>query len=454
MLSAQFRKQHMQKKLVFGLGQTGFSCVRFLVRQGFEVAVFDTRSTPPLVDQLYCEFPNVEVTLENVSEALFDDVDQIILSPGISLKSEALVIAHEREIEIIGDIEIFALSAKAPIIAITGSNGKTTTTTLIAEIFQAAGLKIEIGGNIGTPVLDLLDLNRLDNSTPDYYILELSSFQLETTKNLNPDVAVILNISADHMDRYDDLNDYADTKLSIVEGAKDIVINIDDPWLKSRLTDLSAYVGFSEAASTGSAYGLTQVDEQLWITLGSRKLFNAADLKLQGRHQLMNAMAAIAVANLCHIDEAVACQVLKEFDGLAHRTQFVASVDGVNYINDSKGTNVGATVAAIKGFDSYIILLAGGDSKGADFSELAEATKNKVRYAILYGRDAGKIEKAISESTQVVRAVSLEAAVNQAHELAVAGETVLLSPACASFDMFDNYQQRGDVFMTAVRGLN
>ena len=442
-LSAQFRKQHMQKKLVFGLGQTGLSCVRFLVNQGFEVAVFDTRDNPPLIEQLYRDFPNVEVTLQKVS-----DVDQVVVSPGISLKSQELLIANQRNIEIVGDIELFALSAQAPIVAITGSNGKTTTTTLIAEIFSAAGLKVEIGGNIGTPVLDLLN-----HSAPDYYILELSSFQLETTRHLSPKVAVILNISADHMDRYDNLDEYAGAKLSMLDGAKNKVINVDDQWLKAQLSSIGEFVGFTEKAPAKNAYGLKRIENQTWIMAGDRQVFNAAELKLQGNHQLMNAVAAVAVANLCDVDESAMCNVLREFDGLAHRTQFVRSIDGVDYINDSKGTNIGATVAAINGFDSQIILIAGGEGKGADFTELFDAVKNKVRYAILFGRDAGKIENAIVSATNIIRAVSLEAAVNQAHELAKPGETVLLSPACASFDMFDNYQQRGDVFVQAVRGL-
>ncbi|MDH3327231.1 MAG: UDP-N-acetylmuramoyl-L-alanine--D-glutamate ligase, partial [Gammaproteobacteria bacterium] len=403
-MSAQYKKQHMQKKLVFGLGQTGLSCVRFLVRQGYEVAVFDTRPKPPLVEQLYREFPHVEVTLQNVTDALFDDVDQVILSPGISLKSQALAIANERKIEIIGDIELFALSAKAPVIAITGSNGKTTTTTLISEIFKAAGYKIEVGGNIGTPVLELLD-----NPVPNFYILELSSFQLETTRHLKPAVAVVLNISADHMDRYEDLNAYADAKFSIFDDASKKVINLDDQWLKDKLFDVDDYIGFTENEPADNAYGLLKSgqDNKLWIAIGSRNICDAAILKLQGRHQLMNAVAAVAVADTCKIDEKIICKILAEFDGLEHRTQFVAIIDNVTYINDSKGTNVGATVAAINGFDSKIILLAGGDGKGADFSELADVVKNKVRCAILFGHDAGLIEKVIEDSTSVIRAVSL-----------------------------------------------
>lgn len=448
-MSAQYKKQHMQKKLVFGLGQTGLSCVRFLVQQGFDVVVFDTREKPPLIETLYREFPHVEVTLQNVSEELFDDVDQIILSPGISLNANELGMAHQRNIEVVGDVEIFALHAKAPIIAITGSNGKTTTTTLVSDIFQKAGLAVETGGNIGTPVLDMLK-----RPQPDYYILELSSFQLETTKHLKPAVAVILNISPDHMDRYQDLNAYARAKMSIFEGADKKIVNLDDSWLKTQLTEMGDCVGFTENAPGSEQYGLlTTNDNELWIAHGTTRLCNTANLKLTGRHQLMNAVAAVAIADLCNIETNVVCAVLAEFTGLEHRTQFVAEINGVQYINDSKGTNVGATVAAINGLDSPIILLAGGDSKGADFSELADAVKNKVRYAILFGRDAGLIEKAIAGSTKVLRAVSLEAAVGQAHEWAQQGDVVLLSPACASFDMFDNYQQRGEVFMQAVRRL-
>jgi len=308
-LSAQYRKQHMQKKLVFGLGQTGMSCVRFLVRQGYEVAVFDTRANPPLIEDLYRDFPNVEVTLEKVSRELFENVDQVVLSPGISMRSDALKYAREKEIEIVGDIELFALSANAPIIAVTGSNGKTTTTTLISEIFRAADLKIETGGNIGTPVLDMLALPQ-----PDFYVLELSSFQLETTKSLRPAVAVLLNISADHMDRYDDLDDYAMSKLSIVEGALQTVINLDDQWLSDHLSSVDNYVGFREKMPAENEFGLLPVEEsekdgQLWIAQGSRKICNTASMKLQGRHQMLNAVAAAAVAHLCDVDDSVLCKV-------------------------------------------------------------------------------------------------------------------------------------------------
>jgi len=445
-MSVQNDVKQTQKKLVFGLGQTGLSCVRYLVAQGHKVCVFDTRSAPPGLDELRSDYPNVEIKLERLDKHSFDDVEQIILSPGISLKSTELTIARERKIEIVGDIELFVKHAKAPIIAITGSNGKTTTTTLVGEILKLAGKDVGVGGNIGTPVLDLLDL-----PVPDYYLLELSSFQLETTKSLRAEIAVVLNISPDHMDRYDSLDDYAISKLIIFNEAKNKIINYDDDWLRDHIAVIGEYVCFSKRMASNIDYGLLVDDRRVWIVAGKEKIIEVSKLRLQGQHQVMNAVAAVAIADLCDVDPSVTRKALEAFNGLAHRTQFVAVIDGVTYINDSKGTNVGATVAAIEGLDSDIILLAGGDSKGADFSELATAVKGKVRIAILFGRDAGLIERSVGDYTKVIRAMSLNAAVSQAKKLARKNETVLLSPACASFDMFKNYQQRGDVFMELVR---
>jgi len=445
LLASQMTNKIKQKKLVFGLGQTGYSCVSYLVKQGYEVVAFDTREQPPCLEKVYCDFPQVDVFLGEFNSELMLNVSQIIASPGISLQSPELNTAKNNGIEIIGDVQLFADQAKAPIVAITGSNGKSTTTSLVAEMFEKAGRNVKVGGNIGIPVLDLLE-----QEIPDVYVLELSSFQLETTQNLRSRIAVVLNISPDHMDRYNSLDHYAQSKMHIYDQADIKLINVDDAWIAAHFNFEDSHTSFSLGTPLENSYGLKKYDDQEWICHGDEKLIPCSDIKLQGRHQLYNAMVALAVGDNFGLSSKDMYQVLREFGGLAHRTQYVAEIDQVVYINDSKGTNVGATVAAISGMEKPVVLIAGGEGKGADFSELRDIVKNKVRQVILIGRDAGLIENTLKDLVPVIRAVNLPAAVTQAKEIAQSGECVLFSPACASFDMFDNYQHRGDVFVKAV----
>jgi len=448
LLASQMKNKTQHLKLVFGLGMTGYSCVSYLVQQGFEVVVYDTRLNPPLLEKIYCEFPQVEVYLGEISEEVLSQVEQVIASPGVSLQSPLLKSMSDLGVDIIGDVQLFVFQAQAPIIAITGSNGKSTTTCLVAELFEKAGRTVKIGGNIGVPVLDLLE-----QEVPNFYVLELSSFQLETTPELKASVAVVLNISEDHMDRYESLEHYAQSKLVIYQHAKHKLLNLDDEWLKGHVVKDADTIGFSSHIPDNKDYGLRIVDGEAWIACGEDLIIKPSEMKLKGRHQQVNAIVAIAIGDIFQLPRKDMCQALVNFEGLAHRTQFVAEIKGVTYINDSKGTNVGATIAAITGMDTPIVLIAGGESKGADFSALKSALLGKVKQVILIGRDAGLIEKAIDGQISVIRAVSLAAAVKQASEIAQLGDCVLLSPACASFDMFDNYQHRGELFIDAVKGL-
>jgi len=449
LLATKMKNKTQKRKLVFGLGVTGYSCVSYLVEQGCDVIVFDTRSNPPSLEKMYCDYPQVEMYLREVDPEILQQIDQVIVSPGVSLDTPELKLLKELDISIVGDVQLFADQAQAPIIAITGSNGKSTTTCLVAELFEKSGKQVKVGGNIGVPVLDLLN-----QEVPDYYVLELSSFQLDTTPDLQTDVAVVLNVSEDHMDRYEGFDHYAQSKISVYDQAKHKLLNLDDEWLKRHVEISENTIAFSSAEPSDGEYGLRVVDGEEWIAFGRELIFNTSTMRLQGRHQLMNAIVAIAIGDIYQLSRDSMIQVLTEFAGLPHRTQFVAEINGVVYINDSKGTNVGATIAAINGMVRPIVLIAGGEGKGADFSELKATIDGRVKQAILIGRDAGLIEKEIESLIPVIRAVNLPAAVKQASEAAVQGDCVLFSPACASFDMFDNYQQRGDVFIEAVKALS
>lgn len=438
-----------QKTLVFGLGLTGYSCVCHLINQGYDVVVFDTRKTPPYLEKIYCEYPQVEVHLGASNFAILDDVGQVVVSPGVSSKIPLLAFAKQKGIEVVGDIQLFSNQAKAPIIAITGSNGKTTTTSLVAEMFRAAGKSVSVGGNIGIPVLTLLD-----EPAPDYYLLELSSFQLETTRHLKTEISVVLNISEDHMDRYANVDEYANAKLAIYSHAKHKINNLDDSWLNAHVKKTEKHIGFTQRQPAKNQYGLLTESGEQWLAYGNELICKTSDVKLKGRHQLSNALVALAIGDLCELSRDKMCQVLKEFGGLAHRTQTVEKINGVTYINDSKGTNIGATLAAVTGIDAPIVLIAGGESKGADFSGFGSAIVDHVKHVVLIGRDAGLIESVVHELIPTVRADSLKEAVKLAADFSEDGDCVLLSPACASFDMFDNYQHRGDAFIAEVKALS
>ncbi|HQS37061.1 MAG TPA: UDP-N-acetylmuramoyl-L-alanine--D-glutamate ligase [Methylotenera sp.] len=438
--------------LVLGLGETGLSAVHWLHRQGARLSVADTRENPPGVEALKTAFPQVTLHTGAFTAAIFEAKDLVVSSPGIALSEPEIQAAIARGIAVVGDVELFAQyrPVNAKVIAITGANGKTTVTTLVGEMCKAAGLNTIVAGNIGLPVLDALNME-----TPDVYVLELSSFQLETTSSLVVDAAAMLNLSEDHMDRYAGMQDYAIAKARIFYNAKLQVLNRDDAWsmLMSRPKLQQVTFGLSEV-DDAQDYGLRVVDGETWLSCGTHDLMNIRDLKIAGLHNAANALAAIALCRGIGIEYAPIMQTLYNFKGLPHRVEWVAEIDEVDYYDDSKGTNVGATCAALAGLPRKVVLIAGGDGKGQDFSPLKQPVAENARAVVLIGRDAALIERELLETNvPLYQAADLPEAVNIAKKLAQAGDAVLLSPACASFDMFKNYVHRAEVFVAAVKRL-
>lgn len=439
-----------RRALIVGLGKTGLSCVRYLSGQGREIAVADSRLQPPGLDELKAGWPDVPVYLGEFDEDLFAGFNELVVSPGISIAEPAIAGAAARGARIRGDIDLFADAADAPIIAITGSNGKTTVTTLVGEMARAAGRNVQVGGNIGTPALDLLDQGA------DLYVLELSSFQLETTEELGALAATVLNVSDDHMDRYPDKMAYFQAKQRIYRGCKNAIVNLDDALSTPMARDTLRFLCFGFNRVNPETFSTRDDDQGTWITWGLDNLLLASEFQLMGRHNISNVMAALALGHAAGLAMEPMLEVARSFRGLPHRCEFVRNLNGVDYINDSKGTNVGATVAAIESLvpdSGKVILIAGGDGKGADFQPLAEPVAACCRALVLIGRDAGKISEAVGVSVPQYRATSLQEAVSLARQAAEPGDRVLLSPACASFDMFRDYNDRGEQFRALVEGL-
>ena len=455
------------KTLVVGMGKTGLSCVRFLQAQGVDVVACDNRPLPPALAEIQQLLSPDAVMCGDFDSESFAHCNQLVVSPGVSVQEAAIQAAQACGVEIVGDIELFARHANAPVIAITGSNGKSTVTALVAEMLQRVGVDARIGGNFGTPALDLLADTR-----PDVYVLELSSFQLETTASLNAAVSVVLNISPDHMDRYIDEPAYLAAKQRIWSGDGVVVVNRDEAGLligRAGEADLvlgRRQVGFTLAEPSNRDYGLRSRDGQDWLSQGEEYLLAVTALHIVGRHNIANALASLALVEAV-IDELpssvgvsralsrpVLLQALSDFRGLPHRMEWLAEVNGVSWYNDSKGTNVGATLAALQGLDDPVVLIAGGIAKDADFSLLVTVMAARGRAVILIGRDAGQLEAELTDVVPCLYAADMNQAVALAATQAKSGDVVLLSPACASFDMFDGYEHRGRVFAEAVAGLS
>jgi len=439
------------KTLIVGLGATGLSCARFLASQGVQVAVADSRNEPPGLDALNAEYPDIAIFLGPFDDRLFDSAERLVVSPGVPVSTPQIAAARQRGVPIMGDIELFVHTAEAPVVAITGSNGKSTVTTLLGEMARANGVRVAVGGNLGTPALDLLD------DAVELYVLELSSFQLETTQSLQAAVATVLNVSPDHMDRYADIETYAAAKGHVMQGAGVGVYNADDPIVAAMGgSDDTWYFTLGESQND-KMFGVCPIDGGRYLCRNEQPLLAVDELKIPGRHNLANALAALAMGTALGFDLAVMLGVLRSFRGLPHRTEFVAEIGGVRWYNDSKGTNVGASIAALQGMDrgddTRTVLIAGGDCKGADFSALTEVLDACARAVVLIGRDAESIAAVVPNSVDSVVAADMDEAVARAGEMARPGDRVLLSPACASFDMFSGYAQRGDRFMQAVRRL-
>jgi len=440
-----------KQRIIVGLGKTGLSVARHLAGRGLPFAVVDTRENPLGLDQLKRFAPMADLHLGELDAELLCRASELVVSPGIALSTPALVKAKAAGVSLIGDIELFAREARAPIIAITGSNAKSTVTTLVGEMAAAAGKRVSVGGNLGTPALDLLD------EKADLYVMELSSFQLETTDRLNAEVATVLNVSEDHMDRYPSMVAYHQAKHRIFRGARQVVVNRDDSLSRPLVADQLPSWSFGLSRPDFKGFGLMQHEGQTWLAFEFKALLPVSELKIRGAHNQANALAALALGHAVGLPMEAMLEALRQFAGLPHRCQWVGQRNGVDYYNDSKATNVGAALAAINGFAADIqgkqVLIAGGDGKGADFAPLRQAVQQHCRAVVLLGRDAQRLEESIAGSVPVLRVDSLDAAVVAAAEQAAPGDIVLLSPACASLDMFRHFEERGDVFTAAVGRL-
>ena len=442
--------------VIVGLGSTGLSCAKYFSARGHAFKVVDSRLDPPSLEELKRLMPEVECELGEFSRQTFLGAGELVVSPGVSLKTAEIVAAQKAGVPISGDIDIFSKVVTAPIVAVTGSNGKSTVVAMLTEILRKAGKNFGLGGNLDgvnfKPVLDLLA-----EDSRDLYLLELSSFQLETTENLGAEVAVLLNLSEDHMDRYEDLTAYHVAKQRIFNDCKQIVVNRDDHY-SYPLRQMDGPVWEFGLGRPGvNGLGVLEEDGDQYLAYQFEKIVSVNELKVFGQHNISNALAASAMAMALGIDLKHIKAAITEFSGLPHRCQWVRNVSGIEFYNDSKGTNVGATMAAVEGLgqriSGHIVLIAGGVGKGADFKPLVPVIRRWGKEVILIGRDAVEMAANFDADVRTYFANDMEDAVAVALDHAEPGDAVLLSPACASFDMFDNFQQRGQAFIQSVEGL-
>jgi len=434
------------KVLVVGLGSTGISVAHYLRNMGFNFAIIDSRDKPPLIDEFAEIMPDAPVFTGGFDDAAFKVATHLVVSPGLSLNEKPIMKAIANGSKIVSDIDLFTCSVATPIIAITGSNGKSTVTTMLGDMAKAAGKRVAVGGNLGIPALDLIEQHA------DLYVLELSSFQLERTAVLNAAAATVLNVSADHLDRHADIAEYAQEKQRIFNGNGVMVINADDP-IVSAMQD-AARRTYTFSIKKAADFYLAEQDGVEYLMHDENALMPLAALPLEGRHNAANALAALALGAAVGLDEQAMCTALRKFKGLEHRMQRVAEIRGVTWVNDSKATNIGACVAALEGYARKVILIAGGDAKGADMNELTPSIREKAKSVVLMGKDAPLIEQALKDSSvPVYAAENMVQAVQIAAGIAENGDSVLLSPACASLDQYKNYQDRGNKFTKAVLAL-
>jgi UDP-N-acetylmuramoylalanine--D-glutamate ligase len=449
--------------LILGLGESGLAAALWCDRRGARLRVADTRVNPPGLDELKCRLAEADFRTGEFDKTLLDGIDLLVLSPGLSPGIMVVIHARAQGIPVVGEIELFAqalrhLKQHVPVLAITGTNGKTTTTTLTGHLIASTGRSVGVAGNISpaalTALLDFQDKGAL----PQAWVLELSSFQLETTETLNATAATVLNISDDHLDRYIDLDDYALTKTRIFHGEGVQVLNRDDARVKRMAIPGHKLISFgTDAPADEQDFGLRPNRGETWLVHGSRFLMPVSELPIAGLHNAANALAALALCTAIGIDPVSLLPALRSFKGLAHRVEKVTTLHGVTYYDDSKGTNVGATVAALEGLGGVgckSVVILGGDGKGQDFSPLKSAVAAHARAVVLIGRDGPAIGAAIDGcNVPILNASDMDDAVCQCAALARSGDAVLLSPACASYDMFRNYGHRADVFRAAVAAL-
>lgn len=440
-------------KVVAGLGISGVSAVNFLHENGYRVAVTDSREVPPGHEQIPAA---VQTRFGQLDQDLLLQAEEIVISPGLDPQLPAIQAAIAKGIPVISEIQILRRATDKPIVAITGSNAKSTVTTLIGLMAQEAGVKVAVGGNLGRPALDLT------HDDPDVYILELSSFQLEATSSLNAEVAVVLNMSEDHLDRHGDMAGYHAAKHRIFQGVKKVVYNRDDSLTRPLVPDVTPMQSFGLNAPDLKQYGILREDNgTIWLARGRERLLKSSEMYIQGTHNVANALACLALGEAIGLPMDKMLETLKAFKGLEHRCEFVKEVNGVRYYNDSKGTNIGATLAALDGLGAAIeaqggqvAIILGGQGKGQDFTALRESLQKYAKVAVLIGEDRSIIENAIAGTTTLLHAASLQQAVELCQQHTHAQDVVLLSPACASFDMFTGYPERGHRFVEYVNALN
>ncbi len=439
-----------KRRIIIGLGQTGQSIARFFASRGLPFAACDTRESGAAIDAFRNQYPEVELQTGPINAEWLSQADELVISPGVAKDQPAIQAAIASGAKLIGDIDLFAREVSAPIIAITGSNGKSTVTTLVWQMAVDAGCRAEIGGNIGIPVLDLLA-----KPIADLYVLELSSFQLETTHDLKASAATVLNMSADHMDRYDGMQGYHAAKHRIYRHCQQAIFNREDALSRPLVPNSTPQISFGLGAPDLNQYGRLIVEGKPWLAKGAKALMPVADMKMRGEHNELNALAALALCESQGLEQSSLLKTLSQFPGLEHRCQWVAEQDGVSWFNDSKGTNLGATLAAVGGLgetqerNNSLILIAGGQAKGQDFSGLKRPSQRYLKSLILIGEDRQQMANDIEFETTLF-ADSLMDAVRLAYSQAKSGDLVLLSPACASFDMFSGFEDRGHQFVTAV----
>ena len=440
-------------KVVAGLGISGVSAVNFLHENGYRVAVTDSREVPPGHEQIPAA---VQTSFGQLDQDLLLQAEEIVISPGLDPQLPAIQAAIAKGIPVISEIQILRRATDKPIVAITGSNAKSTVTTLIGLMAQDAGVKVAVGGNLGRPALDLT------HDDPDVYILELSSFQLEATSSLNAEVAVVLNMSEDHLDRHGDMAGYHAAKHRIFQGVKKVVYNRDDSLTRPLVPDVTPMQSFGLNAPDLKQYGILREDNgTIWLARGRERLLKSSEMYIQGTHNVANALACLALGEAIGLPMDKMLETLKTFKGLEHRCEFVKEVNGVRYYNDSKGTNIGATLAALDGLGvaieaqgGQVAIILGGQGKGQDFTALRESLQKYAKVAVLIGEDRSIIENAIAGTTTLLHAASLQQAVELCQQHTHAQDVVLLSPACASFDMFTGYPERGHRFVEYVNALN
>ena len=487
--------------LILGLGETGLAAALWCVEHGARLRVLDTRDEPAALAMLRAGLGaeadfDCRLGAGALTEDALCDVQQIVISPGLSPLHEPvasfLALAAARNIEVIGEIELFARALadmaaqgyQPRVLAVTGTNGKTTVTVMTRQLVQASGLSARAAGNISPAALTALREALAADDLPDVWVLELSSFQLETTQSLAPDAAVVLNVTQDHLDWHGSMQAYAAAKAKLLHASKVVVVNRGDPLVCAMVADINATDVRSfgrDAPSSVGDFGIENSHDMRWLVAAEAADFDAPKtttrrkkpvakpqrpegrltrlmpvdaLRVRGMHNALNAMAALALARALGLGWADMLRALRDYGGEPHRTEFIQTIGGIDFVNDSKGTNVGATVAALEGMDQKAVLIAGGLGKGQDFSPLAKAVKEHARAVVLIGRDGPLIEQALADAAvPMQRAQSLEQAIAQCFALARQGDVVLLSPACASMDMFKNYRHRGAAFVEAVYAL-